>query len=164
MLETVRPKVSQIAIPDWVLKDRGQLVEQRNFHYEDMIFPPGQQRRMGNTQVLDESRMETLLWFYYQSASYIDAGCKGIHFGQVEIMNLNDHGNTNWFRLISLVRDYAARHHDATWSFVTALFRRAGYCTMGIGGLLKILSSATGGTEIQLSMPGNVAFQLSGPN
>jgi hypothetical protein len=35
---------------------------------------------------------------------------EGIHFGQVEIMNRNDHGNTNWFRLITLVRDYAAKH------------------------------------------------------
>ena len=25
-------------------------------------------------------------------------------------MNRNDHGNTNWFRLITLVRDYAAKH------------------------------------------------------
>ncbi len=109
VFETVGPKVSQIAIPDWVLKDLGQPVEQRNFRYEDMIYPTGQRRRMGNAQVPDESRMETQLWFYYQAASYIDVGCEAIHFGQVEIMNRNDHGNTNWFRLISLVRDYAAK-------------------------------------------------------
>src|SRR5437764_7763236 len=110
VFETVGPKVSQIAIPDWVFKDLGQPVEQRNFRYEDMIYPPGQRRRMGNAQVPDESRMETQLWFYYQAASYIDIGCEGIHFGQVEIMNRNDRGNTNWFHLISLVRDYAAKH------------------------------------------------------
>jgi PAS domain S-box-containing protein len=33
-----------------------------------------------------------------------------------------------------------------------------------IGGLLKISSSLTAGTEIQLSIPGDVAFQLSGPD
>src|SRR6266446_7669028 len=41
VFETVGPKVSQIAIPDWVFKDLGQPVEQRNFCYEDMIYPPG---------------------------------------------------------------------------------------------------------------------------
>ncbi|MDB6122958.1 MAG: hypothetical protein JWQ71_1951 [Pedosphaera sp.] len=110
VFEIVGPRVSQIAIPDWVFKDIGQPVEQRNFRYEDMIYPPGQRRPMGNAQVPDESRMETQLWFYYQAASYIDVGCEGIHFGQVEIMNRNDHGNTNWFRLIGLIRDYAAKH------------------------------------------------------
>jgi hypothetical protein len=110
VFETVGPKVSQIAIPDWVFKDLGQPVESRNFRYEDIIYPEGQRRPMGNAQVPDESRNETQLWFYYQAASYIDVGCEGIHFGQVEIMNKNDHGNTNWFHLISVVRDYAAKH------------------------------------------------------
>ena len=110
VFETVGPRVSNIAIPDWVFKGLGQPVEQRNFRYDDIIYPPGQRRAMGNAQVPDESRMETQLWFYYQAASYIDVGCEGIHFGQVEIMNRNDHGNTNWFHLISLVRDYAMKH------------------------------------------------------
>lgn len=110
VFETVGPGVSQIAIPDWVFKDLGQPVEERNFRYEDMIYPPGQRRSMGSGQVPDESRMETQLWFYYQAAAYIDVGCEAIHFGQVEIMNRNDHGNTNWFHLISRVRAYAAKH------------------------------------------------------
>src|SRR2546425_7928024 len=110
VFETVGPRVSQIAVPDWVFKDLGQPVEERNFRYEDIIYPQGQRRAMGNAQVPDESRMETQLWFYYQAASYIDAGCEGIHFGKVEIMNRNDHGKTNWFHLINLVRNYAAKH------------------------------------------------------
>jgi len=110
VFETVGLRVSQIAIPEWVFKDLGQPVEQRNFRYEDIIYPPGQRRAMGNAQVPDESRMETQLWFYYQAASYIDIGCEGIHFGQVEIMNRNDHGNTKWFHLINLVRNYASKH------------------------------------------------------
>src|ERR1041384_6936781 len=110
VFETVGPRVSEIAIPDWVFKDLGQPVEQRNFRYEDIIYPMGQRRAMGRNQVPDESRMETQLWFYYQAASYIDIGCEGLHFGQVEIMNRRDHGNTNWFRLLSLVRDYAGKH------------------------------------------------------
>jgi hypothetical protein len=110
VFETVGPKVSQIAIPDWVFRDLGQPVEQRNFRFEDIIYPEGQRRAIGPGQVPDESRLETQLWFYYQAASYIDCGCEGIHFGQVEIMNKNDHGNTNWFHLINLVRQYAAKH------------------------------------------------------
>ena len=110
VFETVGPRLSEIAIPEWVFKDLGQPVEKRNFRYEDIIYPPGQRRPIGRAQVPDESRLETQLWFYYQAASYIDVGCEGIHFGQVEIMNRNDHGNTNWFRLISCVRDYAAKH------------------------------------------------------
>src|ERR1700694_1055922 len=41
VFETVGPKVSQIAIPDWVFKDLGQPVEQRNFRYEDLLYPAG---------------------------------------------------------------------------------------------------------------------------
>src|SRR5436309_2914384 len=82
VFETVEPRVSEITIPDWVFKDLGQPVEQRNFRYEDIIYPPGQRRAMGRGQVPDESRMETQLWFYYQAASYSDVGCECIDFGQ----------------------------------------------------------------------------------
>lgn len=110
VFEIVVPKVNEIAIPDWVFRDFGQPVEKRNFRYEDIIYPPGQRRPIGDGQVPDISRLETQLWFYYQAASYIDLGCEAIHFGQVEIMNRNDPGNTHWFRLITRVRDYAAKH------------------------------------------------------
>ncbi len=111
VFETVSPRVNRIAIPGWVFTALGQPVEQRNFRYDDMIYPTGQRRPMGpNAQVPDESRLETQLWFYYQAASYIDAGCEGIHFGQVEIMNRNDPDNAHWARLLGLVRHYAAAH------------------------------------------------------
>jgi hypothetical protein len=111
VFETVSPRVNEIAVPDWVLTAFGQPVENRNFRYDDMIYPEGQRRPMGrNAQVPDESRPETQLWFYYQAASYIDIGCKAIHFGQVEIMNKNDRDNEHWERLLNLVRAYAAQH------------------------------------------------------
>src|SRR5207253_7524237 len=111
VFEIVTPQVEQVPIPDWVFTALNQPLEKRNFRYADMIYPPPQRRDWGrNGSVPDVSRMETKLWFYYQAASYIDLGCEAIHFGQVEIMNRNDHGNTHWFHLISLVRDYAARH------------------------------------------------------
>jgi pimeloyl-ACP methyl ester carboxylesterase len=110
VFETVSPRVNQIAIPAWVFTALGQPVENRNFRYEDIIYPEGQRRSMGNAQVPDESRLETQLWFYYQAASYIDIGCGAIHFGQVEIMNKNDRDNAQWEHLLTLVRAYAATH------------------------------------------------------
>jgi hypothetical protein len=111
VFETVSPKVSQIAVPDWVFTALGERVEERNFRYEDMIYPQGQRRAMGpNGQVPDESRIETQLWFYYQAASYIQCGCEAIHFGQVEIMNKNDRDNSHWKRLLTLVRAYGRIH------------------------------------------------------
>jgi pimeloyl-ACP methyl ester carboxylesterase len=110
VFETVSARVNQIAIPDWVFTALGQPVEKRNFCYDDIIYPLGQRRAMGNAQVPDESRLETQLWFYYQAASYIDIGCGAIHFGQVEIMNKNDRDNAQWEHLLTLVRTYAASH------------------------------------------------------
>ncbi len=84
VFETVTPKINQIAIPDWVFTAFGLPVETRNFRFNDIIYPEGQRRMMGpHAQVPDESRIETQMWFYYQAVSYIDAGCEGIHFGQV---------------------------------------------------------------------------------
>jgi hypothetical protein len=111
VFETVGPKVNQIAIPDWVFTAFGLPVENRNFIFTNIIYPEGQRRPMGrNAQVPDESRIETQMWFYYQAASYIDVGCEGIHFGQVEIMNKNDPDNVHWAHLLGMVRDYAAKH------------------------------------------------------
>jgi hypothetical protein len=110
VFETVGPRVSQIAIPDWVFTAFGLPALKRNFIYEDIIYPPGQRRAIGRAQVPDVSRQETQLWFFYQAASYIDAGFEGIHFGQLEIMNRNDRGNAQWDRLLTLVRAYAAKH------------------------------------------------------
>jgi hypothetical protein len=112
VFETVSPDVEQIPIPDWVFAALGQPAETRNFVFTNMIYAaPMQRRSMGrNAQVPDETRIETQLWFYYQAASYIDAGFEAIHFGQVEIMNKNDPDNVHWAHLLALVRDYAANH------------------------------------------------------
>ncbi len=111
VFEIVGQRVSQIPIPGWVFTAFGQPVTNRNFVYEDMIYPrPGQRRSMGHGQVPDENQLETRMWFYYQAASYINIGCEAIHFGQVEIMNRNDPDNAHWEELLTMVRQYAARH------------------------------------------------------
>src|SRR5262249_14550693 len=47
VFETVSPRVNQIAVPEWVFTGMGQPVEQRNFRYDDMIYPEGQRRNWG---------------------------------------------------------------------------------------------------------------------
>jgi hypothetical protein len=111
VFETVTPKINQIAVPDWVFVAFNLPAETRNFRFDDIIYPEGQRRPMGpNAQVPDVNHLETQMWFYYQAVSYIDLGCEGIHFGQVEIMNKNDPGNDRWAHLLKMVRDYAATH------------------------------------------------------
>lgn len=112
VFEIVTTQVEQVAVPDWVFQAFGQPIEKRNFRYADMIYAaPNQRRNWGpNASVPDVSRIETRLWFYYQAASYIDAGIEAIHFGQVEIMNRNDRDLSNWSQVLSLVRAYAAKH------------------------------------------------------
>ena len=102
VFEIVTTQVEQIPVPDWVFVALGQPVEKRNFRYADMIYPPGQRHHWGqNGSVPDVSRPETQLWFYYQAASYIDAGCEAIHFGQVELMNHNDSDLAHWSQLLA---------------------------------------------------------------
>jgi hypothetical protein len=56
------------------------------------------------------SQTETQLWFYFLAASYIDLGCEGLHFGQMEIMDLSDPDLTHYARVFTLVRAYAEKH------------------------------------------------------
>ena len=104
VFEIVGQRVSMISIPGWVFTAFGQPVTNRNFIYENMIYPPGQRRSMGQGQVPDESQLETRMWFYYQAISYLNIGCEGIHFGQVEIMNRNDKSNAHWEELLKIGR------------------------------------------------------------
>src|SRR5436190_6999355 len=111
VFEMVTPQVEQLEIPEWVFAAFNQPAEKRNFRYAEMIYPQGQRRDWGrNGSVPDVSRPETKLWFYTQAASYIDAGCEAIHFGQVEIMNRNDRDGAHWAQVLGLVRAYAAKH------------------------------------------------------
>jgi len=111
VFETVTPKINDLPVPEWVFTAFGRPVEKRNFRFDDIVYPANQRRKMGPAgEVPDESRPETQMWFYYQAVTYIDVGCEGIHFGQVEIMNHNDPNNGHWARLLEMVRNYAAKH------------------------------------------------------
>jgi len=84
VFEIVTTQVEQIPIPIG-LTALGQPVEKRNLPLRRHDLPASQRRDWGrNGSVPDVSRMETKLWFYYQAASYIDAGCEAF-IRQVEI-------------------------------------------------------------------------------
>ena len=74
-----------------------------------MLYPDGRFKdhwRRGQS-VPDISQPETQLWFYFQGASYIDAGIEAIHLGQTELMNRNDRDLTHYSKLLELIRSHA---------------------------------------------------------
>ncbi len=115
VFEIVSTNVESLSVPAWAFKALNLLVEDRKFRYADMLYPTNFHNHWGQgASVPDVSRSETKLWFYYLAASYIDAGCEAIHFGQAELMNHNDRKLDHWWEVLMLVRDYAkknARRH-----------------------------------------------------
>lgn len=111
IFEIVTPEVEQVSVPDWAFSALGLPVEKRSFRYEAMLYPQAQRKRSWeNGGVPDVSQTETQLWFYFLAASYIDLGCEGLHFSQMEIMDLNDPDLTHYARVFALVRAYAEKH------------------------------------------------------
>ncbi|HZY88026.1 MAG TPA: hypothetical protein VFE78_24535, partial [Gemmataceae bacterium] len=102
VFESVSTQVEQVAVPEWAFAALGQPVEKRNFRYADMLYPDDRRKNQWgrNASVPDVSRPETKLWFYFLAASFIDAGCEAIHFGQAEIMNGNDRDLAHWAQLL----------------------------------------------------------------
>ncbi len=58
--------------------------------------------------VPDMSKPETQMWFYYVATRLLDAGCEAIHFGQVELMDRADPGHASWWKVLTMIRQYAA--------------------------------------------------------
>lgn len=112
IFEIVTPEVEQLPIPEWAFTALGMRPEKRNFRYEAILYPAPQRTRSWGKGggVPDVSQPETKLWFYFLAASYIDLGFEGIHWGQVEIMNLNDRHLDHYSQVFSLVRSYAEKH------------------------------------------------------
>lgn len=111
IFEIVTPEVEQVPVPDWAFTALGLPVEKRNFRYDAMLYPLPQRKRSWGSSggVPDVSQPETQIWFYFLAASYIDLGFEGIHWGQMEIMNLNDPHLDHYARVFALVRAYAKK-------------------------------------------------------
>jgi hypothetical protein len=58
--------------------------------------------------VPDMSKPETQMWFYFVATRLLDAGCEAIHFGQVELMDRADPSHASWWKVLSMIRQYAA--------------------------------------------------------
>ena len=112
IFEIVTTEVEQVPVPAWAFAALGLPVEKRNFQYDAILYPKAQRARSWGNHggVPDVSQMETKLWFYFLAASYIDLGFEGIHWGQMEIMNNNDHDLAHYAQVFALVRAYAERH------------------------------------------------------
>jgi hypothetical protein len=117
VFEIVSQDVAQIPVPAWAFAAFDRAPESRSFQYEAMLYPSGRGRdhwRPG-ASIPDISRPETKLWFYFLAASYLDAGCEAIHFGQAEIMDGNDPDHRHWADLLERVREYASHHARRHW-------------------------------------------------
>jgi hypothetical protein len=112
VFEIVTKDAGKLPVPDWAFAALGQPPEKRHFRYEEMTYASGLGRDQWGqgASVPDVSLMETKLWFYYLAASFIDAGCEAIHFGQAEIMDRNDRSLDHWAQVLGLVRSYAAKY------------------------------------------------------
>ena len=110
--EIVTKDIATVSIPERVLAEFGQPVTNRNFHYEEMLYPDGHfVNHWGDgSSVPDMSRLETRMWFYFLATSYIDVGIEAIHFGQVGLMDNNDPGHAGWLDMLGRVRAYAHQH------------------------------------------------------
>ena len=114
--EIVTTQVNQLKIPAKVFELFGLEPEERNFRYDDMIYPDGHRVNHWNkgASVPDMSCLETRMWFVYLAVCYIDIGCEAIHFGQVEIMDDRDPDHVHWREMMRIARAYAkknARRH-----------------------------------------------------
>jgi hypothetical protein len=112
IFEIVTTEVEQVPVPDWAFTALGLPVERRNFRYDAILYPMAQRTRSwgSGAGIPDVSQTETKLWFYFLAASYIDLGFEGIHWGQMEIMNGNDHDLAHYAQVFALVRAYAEKH------------------------------------------------------
>ncbi|MHC1762811.1 MAG: hypothetical protein AB9869_00685 [Verrucomicrobiia bacterium] len=111
IFEIVTTQVDQVPVPPWAFAAFGLPAEERDFRYADMLYPNGRLKDHWRTgqSVPDVSRPETKLWFYFLGASFIDAGCEAIHFGQTELMNHNDRSLDHYSQVLDLIRAYAAK-------------------------------------------------------
>lgn len=111
VFEIVTERVGQVPVPGWVFQEFSQKPETRNFSYADMLFPSKRfvDHWGRGSSVPDITRIETKMWFFFLSASYIDIGMEAIHFGQIELIGRDDPDRRHWAELLKHVRAYAAK-------------------------------------------------------
>nr|MDO8118750.1 hypothetical protein [Candidatus Sigynarchaeota archaeon] len=112
IFEAVSIQVESIPVPGWVFDEFELVLETRNFSFNNMYDVGGLFDDFWgeNTAVLDISKLETRLWFFFLAATYIDIGIEALHLGQVALMTVNDPGQVHWQDMLRRVRAYATAH------------------------------------------------------
>lgn len=116
IFECVSTKVSELPVPEWAFLALGLNPEPRFFNYTAMLNEKGRyiDHWAEGYSVPDITRVETQLWFTYLIGKYIDIGIEAIHWGQVELMAMNDPGKEVWRDYLCKIREFAkhrARRH-----------------------------------------------------
>lgn len=115
IFEIITQEVNSIPVPSWVFQEFGLPVSIRNFVYNDMINLKGIDVGIwdlggGNLgSAPDISRLETRMYFYFLARKYMETGIEALHFGQAEMMAMEDKNNgySGWSDLLSRVRKLA---------------------------------------------------------
>ncbi|TCS87858.1 hypothetical protein EDD80_104209 [Anseongella ginsenosidimutans] len=114
IFEIITLKVNEVAVPAWVFKEFGLAAEKRNFDYAAMLNKEGKlvDHWSKGSSVPDISRLETRMWVYFLARNYLDIGVEAIHFGQVELIGMEDYktGFSSWWSVLSRIRKYALAH------------------------------------------------------
>lgn len=110
IFEIVTPSVNNIPVPAWVFEEYGLPVTARNFVYNNMINLQGNGvGQWGTGSVPDISRTETQMFFFFLARQFMQAGIEALHFGQVELMAMEDRNNNyaGWNNLLTRIRNAA---------------------------------------------------------
>jgi len=128
VFEIVTSRLDGVRVPEAVFEEFGLKPESRNFRYSDMVYPDGEWKDYWSpgASVPDMSRLETRMWFFHASKTYIDLGVEAIHFGQVEIMDDRDPGWRHWRDMLARVRSYASKHARRHFVLCDAHVREGG--------------------------------------
>lgn len=109
--ETIGPAANRVPIPDWTFDAFNLPRETRNFNYELMLYPDRRNAGPTDTLAIDVTKIESKMWYYFWSRSYIDRGYESIHFGLVNYTDRNDlPEHIHWFDLATRIRRYAAQN------------------------------------------------------
>lgn len=114
IFEIITTRVNAVPVPAWVFAAFDLPAEARHFRYDSMLNRNGKlvDHWSAGASVPDITRRETQMWFYFLARHYIDIGIEAIHFGQVELMAMEDRDQDyrSWWSLLSRARAYAAGH------------------------------------------------------
>jgi len=120
VFECVSVDVNKIPVPAWVFKAFNLEPEERNFDYHKMIFPSGKyvDHWCKDRSIPDMTQLETQMFFYFRSCTYISLGFEALHLGQVHLIGEDDTNWECWTKLCRMIREYATQHARRNFVFI----------------------------------------------